>query len=151
MAERARDELKLRIVGTELPGTECGQHRGVHLGLQLGREPGAVVPASGAQVVFETAVETWLTPDGTPDFRGPAVQGKRGARFLYLTWGELPPGGTFAMFRRAKLALGDIPAAVLERGRKGATLEARLGLTDRAGLPVCASVHPPAIAWVAVK
>ncbi len=27
--------------------------------------------------------------DGSFDFRGPAVQGKRGERFIYLTWGDL--------------------------------------------------------------
>ncbi|MFF9915424.1 DUF5990 family protein [Streptomyces sp. NPDC013457] len=84
-----------------------------------------------------------LAPDGTRDFRGPYVQGRRGARFLYLTWGEVPAGGAFTMFRRAGLLLGDLPAQAVERG----SAEARLGLTDACGMPLCASVRPPRVRW----
>ena len=31
------------------------------------------------------------------------MQGRPGARFIYLTWGEVVEDGSFAMFRRAKL------------------------------------------------
>ncbi|WP_329388391.1 DUF5990 family protein [Streptomyces sp. NBC_01351] len=135
--------LALRIVGRELPGRECGGYRDVHVAVQRGREPEGAVPADAAEAVWEFTVEAVAAPDGTRDFRGPHVQGRRGARFLYLTWGEQPPGGAFTMFRRAKLMLDDLPARSVERG----TAEARLALTDRCGMPVCASVRPPAVTW----
>ena len=48
--------------------------------------------------------------DGEPDFRGPLVHGKRGERFLYVSWGE-PTGSGHEMFRRLKLYLGPLTRA----------------------------------------
>ncbi|MFE5628208.1 DUF5990 family protein [Streptomyces sp. NPDC056543] len=138
-----RTALSLRIVGSDLPGRSCGDHSNVHVAVQRGREPEGAVPADAAEAVWEFTVETLLAPDGTRDFRGPYVQGRRGARFLYLTWGEVPPGGAFTMFRRAKLFLDDLPAQAVERG----SAEGRLGLTDACGLPLCAAVRPPRVRW----
>ncbi|MEU7011937.1 DUF5990 family protein [Streptomyces sp. NPDC046332] len=140
-----RTALFLRIVGSELPGRVCGDHQDVHVAVQRGREPEGAVPADAAEAAWEFTVEMLLAADGTLDFRGPYVHGRRGARFLYLTWGEKPPGGAFTMFRRAKLFLGDLPAEVVERG----SAEARLGLTDAWGMPLCAAVRPPRIRWTA--
>ncbi|MEU9700711.1 DUF5990 family protein [Streptomyces sp. NPDC047981] len=137
--------LALRIVGTELPGRSCGTFTDVHVAVQRGREPDGAVPGDAAEAVWEFTVDTVLAPDGTRDFRGPYVHGRRGARFLYLTWGEWPPGGAFTMFRRAKLFLDDLPAPALDRG----AAEGRLGLTDLHGLPLCAAVRPPRIRWTA--
>ena len=71
----------------------------VHVGVQLRRDRSARPPArrrrSGA---LEVGVVDPTGVDG-PDFRGPAVQGKRGERFLYLTWGDVGPDGEFEMFR----------------------------------------------------
>lgn len=139
--------LTLRIVGHDLPGAACGGFRHIHVGTQRGSEPDQLVSADAAGAVFEIPVETVAagdgTSDGAPDFRGPYVQGRRGARFVYLTWGELPPGGDFAMFRRAKIFLADVPAELLGAG----TVETRLGLTDAAGMPLCAAVRPPMLTW----
>ncbi|MFI1399577.1 DUF5990 family protein [Streptomyces sp. NPDC020681] len=135
--------LTLRIMGRELPGSACGDYRHVHVGTQRGREPDQLVPADASEAVFEIPVETLTAADGTADFRGPYVQGRRGERFVYLTWGELPPGGEFAMFRRAKLFLADLP----EEATSGGTAETALGLTDACGMPLCAAVRPPRIAW----
>ncbi|MFF5933459.1 DUF5990 family protein [Streptomyces sp. NPDC012508] len=140
-----RTALSLRIVGGELPGRACGDYQDVHVAVQRGREPEGAVPADAAEAAWEFTVETLLAPDGTLDFRGPYVHGRRGARFLYLTWGEVPPGGAFTMFRRAKLFLDDLPTEVVERG----SAEARLGLTDACGMPLCAAVRPPRIRWTA--
>ncbi|MFD7325774.1 DUF5990 family protein [Streptomyces sp. NPDC059875] len=136
-------ELFVRIVGTDLPGRECGGYRDVHVAVQRGREPDGAVPGDAPEAVWEFAVETIAAPDGARDFRGPHVQGRRGARFLYLTWGEQPPDAAFTMFRRAKLFLDDLPAQAVERG----AAEGRLGLTDSCGLPLCAAVRPPRIRW----
>ncbi len=136
-------QLTLRILGGELPGSTCGEYRDIHIGTQRGREPEQLVPADADRAVFEIPVETVTAADGTADFRGPYVQGRRGERFVYLTWGELPPGGRFAMFRRAKLFLADLPDAAAS----GGTAEAELGLTDVHGMPLCAAVRPPRITW----
>ena len=82
------------------------------------------------------------------DLRGPAIHGKRGERFVYLTWGDVGADGSFAMFRRAKLMVGDIDPALLAAGAADeGTLVGELGLTDGRGGPVCARVRPPAITW----
>ncbi len=81
------------------------------------------------------------------DFRGPAVHGRRGERFVYLTWGDLSDG-RFAMFRRAKLMLSRVdPALVDEATRDGRCLVADVVLTDDRGGPRCARVDPPAVRW----
>ena len=88
------------------------------------------------------------TDDGGLDFRGPAVHGKRGERFLYLTWGEVPSDGSFLMFRRAKLMLGAVdPDLVKSAERSGAVLVATIDLTDATGGPRCARVDEPALVW----
>jgi hypothetical protein len=73
------------------------------------------------------------------DFRGPAVHGRRGERFLYLTWGS-PSGDDWGMFRRAKLVLD--PALA-----DADVLVGTLSLTDGSGGPLCVRVVPPAISW----
>ena len=87
--------------------------------------------------------------DGLLDVRGPYIQGGPGRRFVYLAWGELDDAGTFTMFRRAKLWLDGVDAATAHDAVAGGRLTARLGLTDAAGRPLCATVRPPAIAWYA--
>jgi hypothetical protein len=71
------------------------------------------------------------------DFHGPVVQGKKGERFVYLTWGTLE-GDSFSMFRRAKLMLADLPDDADE-------VIADVDLTDESGMPRCARLRPPAI------
>ena len=85
---------------------------------------------------------------GALDFRGPAVHGKRGERFLYLTWGDVGGDGSFEMFRRAKLMLNRIdPALVREADQGEVPLVATVELTDGRGGPRCARVDPPALTW----
>lgn len=76
------------------------------------------------------------------DFRGPAVHGKAGERFLYLTWGTID-GEAFTMFRRAKLMLAEAPRSI----GKGQAMVATVHLTDENGLPRCGRLRAPAIAW----
>lgn len=150
--------LTLRVLGHDLPGEVCGAYRHIHVGTQRGREPDQLVSAGAARAVVEIPVRVVPAADGAagadgiagaageaPDFRGPYVQGRRAERFVYLTWGELPPGGDFAMFRRAKLFLADVPVELLGAG----IVETPLGLTDARGMPLCAAVRPPMIAWSA--
>ena len=132
--------MQLVVHGHTLPGLRCGSYEQVHVGLQVGREPQGLVPGDAPSATWTAEVRRRTTPAG-PDLRGPAVHGRAGERFLYLTWGELGDDG-FAMFRRAKLMLselGDLVSAEVVVGT--------LALTDACGLPVCAQVRPPAITW----
>jgi hypothetical protein len=131
--------VRLVIEGHDLPGRQCGGHVDVHVGVQLGREPAELVTADAPDARWELDIEVIETPHGT-DFRGTAVQGKKGERFVYLTWGE-GAGDRFTMFRRAKLMLGDLPAPAAD------VVTARVHLTDELGLPRCARLEPPAVAW----
>jgi hypothetical protein len=95
---------------------------------------------------------TFVADDGEIDFRGPFVHGKRGDRFLYLSWGTVGEANTFGMFRRAKLMLSAVDRAVLRAAsRSGQRLVGRLGLTGGDGGPRCAAVRPPAITWTAER
>jgi hypothetical protein len=78
------------------------------------------------------------------------VHGRRGERFLYLTWGDGDSAETFAMFRRAKLMLDAVDPALVRRALdSGQELVATIDLTDDQGCPRCARVGPPALVWTA--
>ena len=77
------------------------------------------------------------------------MQGGRGDRFLYLTWGDVRADGGFEMFRRAKLMLDRVDPELMESAVRAGTLTAIVDLTGGDGGPRCARVDPPAIAWSA--
>jgi hypothetical protein len=131
--------VRLIIDGHHLPGRDCGSHTDVHVGVQLGREPADLVAADADHAHWEIDLDVVDGAEGV-DFRGPAVQGRRGERFVYLTWGE-GTGEDFAMFRRSKLMLADLPDPTA-----GETV-ARVHLTDELGLPRCARLRAPALEW----
>jgi len=140
--------LAVRLVGRQLPGLRCGPYESIHAGIQRGREVVDLVPGNAAEAVFAFTVDVVTGSDGAIDCRGPFVQGRRGERFVYLSWGELKDGSPFAMFRRAKLHLSCLDASQLaQAATAGATLLATLALTDARGGPLCASVRPPQISW----
>lgn len=104
-----------------------------------------MVPGDADEAVWEFPIEP-----SAGDFKGAHVQGKRGERFVYLSWGAVGDAGTFGMFRRAKLMLGAIDPAVIDAAAQpGHRLEAALSLTGPDGAPRCAAVRPPAISWTA--
>lgn len=123
--------MRLVIRGHRLPGRTCGSYDNVHVGLQVGRDPAHLVPGDARAAEWVTDVDT-----GNDDFHGPAVQGRRGERFVYLTWGSVADG-RFSMFRRAKLMLADLP------DRAEVTVDVEL--TDERGMPRCARLRSPAI------
>jgi hypothetical protein len=124
--------MRLLIRGTRLPGLTCGPYTNVHVGLQVRKEPVGLVPADAPAAEWAAEINT---ADG--DFRGPAVHGRKGDRFVYLTWGTVTDG-SFSMFRRAKLMLADLPADA-----EDVTVD--VDLTDEHGLPRCARLRPPAL------
>jgi Family of unknown function (DUF5990) len=139
--------VQLRIEGHDLPGRGVGN---VHVGVQRRGRPDDLLdrqPGDADTVQWTFPVELVDGPAGR-EMRGPYVQGGPGQRFVYLSWGTVDDSG-FAMFRRAKLWLTEVPADVLAEAEGKGSLVGRLGLTDPRGEPLCASVRPPAIIWTA--
>ena len=109
------------------------------------RDPSDLVPGDADAATWLVDVDV-IDRDGQVDFRGPAVQGKRGERFVYLTWGDVAHGA-FRMFRRAKLMLDLIDDAAVASGNEpGRRLVATVDLTDECGGPRCARLREPALA-----
>jgi len=146
--------VDVRIVGSNLPGRTFDDaphdgcvHSNVHVGVQCRREVVEMVPgdAPTAEWTFPVSV---VSTGGDVDFRGPHVQGKRGDRFIYLSWGTVDDQGTFEMFRRSKLMFAAVPGDVLDAANQpGRVLVGALELTAADGSPVCAAVRPPKISW----
>lgn len=143
--------MRVAITGVNPPGRVFCRPDGsamenVHVGLQMRRDPAQLVRADAPETGWEVDIEV-VRKDGVLDFRGPSVQGKRGDRFIYLTWGDVSPDGAFEMFRRAKLMLDRVEPALMESAAETGRLAARVDLTGDDGGPRCARVDPPAIAW----
>ncbi len=140
--------IEVRIVGKRLPGRSGGPYTEVTVGLvqKVGCDPDERISAAVREATWTTRIEA-REKDGVPAFRGPAVNGPPLERFLYLTWIGRKGDAAPAMFRRAKLRLDAVPAAVLARSLRSGVLVGRLELTAADGMPVCASIRPPAIAW----
>ena len=81
--------MRLRIEGYRLPGRVFGECRNVHIALQVPRIPEGLTPGDAPSAAWDLDVALVVTDDGALDFHGPAVHGKRGERFLYLTWGDV--------------------------------------------------------------
>jgi hypothetical protein len=141
-------EVVVRILGRRLPGRSCGPYTDVAVGLvpRAGCCPEVWFPADAREARWETSLEI-RSKDGRAAFRGPAVNGPPSERFLYRTWIGRTAGAAPAMFRRAKLRLDAVPAAVLAEALQSGELVGRLELTAADGMPLCASVRPPAIDW----
>ncbi len=143
-------EVRLRIEGHHLPGRRCGPYDDVQVALQVGKDAAEPVAGDAAEAVWETVLSVVQPPGGAsagpPDVRGPAVQGRRGERFAYLTWASTGPDGP-AMFRRAKLPLEELAALVAAGDASPAEVTARVDLTDDDGMPRCARLRPPAVTW----
>jgi len=106
-------------------------------------------PGDPPAVTWNLDCPTATVNDGSLDVRAPYIQDGPRRRFIYLSRGEVDDGGTFTMFRRAKLWLDGVEAATAHAVIAAGSLTARLGLTDAKGHPVCAAVRPPGVAWSA--
>jgi hypothetical protein len=136
--------MLLQIRGHHLPGGvwQSGDEHydNVHVGIQVGKYPHELVRADAETASWTVPIEVVAREEGL-DFRGAAVQGKRGDRFVYLTWGNVDRDGSFTMFRRAKLMLADLQPLAIDT----AQVIARVDLTDECGGPRCARLKPPAL------
>lgn len=126
----------------DIIGVECPALSGVTVAMQRGTDIVDEHPANGADVRWLLGAR--LAPG--LDLRGPYVHGRKGERFLYLSWARAPNG----MFRRAKLMLDAVPREMLiEADQSG--LVGRVGLTMPDGSPLCAAVRPPVISWSVLR
>ena len=135
--------MQIRIEGAGLAGREFGEYRNVHVGVQRRGAPAellGVAPADRAAISWVLDCEV---RDGEP--RGPFIQGRPGARFIYLCWVAVDP--VPVGFRRAKLMLDSVPTETMSTACEVGVLVGALNLTDRRGWPICAAVRPPLIEW----
>jgi hypothetical protein len=143
--------MRIVIEGHDLPGAAFTSDgvllENVHVAVQVGGQPVGLVRGDADRARWEVDVRA-VTANGDVDVRGPAVHGKRGERFFYLTWGDVGADDSFMMFRRAKLMVSDIePDLLAAAARADGRLVATVSLTDDHGCPRCARVRPPAISW----
>jgi hypothetical protein len=144
----AGDEVTILLHCRNLPGNRFESHTAVRLGVQRGRDVVDDVPGDVADVTFTIPLRvTRNAKNGRPNFLGPFAQGNSDDRFIYLSWGERH-GGTWEMFRRAKIKLDHLSWENVEQVlRHGEPIEAQLSMTDRSGGPLCATVREHYIAW----
>jgi hypothetical protein len=143
--------MRVVIEGHDLPGAAFMSDgvllENVHVAVQGGSQPVGLVRGDADRARWEVDVRA-VDANGDVDLHGPAVHGKRGERFFYLTWGDVGAGDSFTMFRRAKLMVSDIdPDLLAEAARDDRRLVASVSLTDEHGCPRCARVKPPVISW----
>ena len=123
---------------------------GVRWAVQLGRsELAAPLAVERGRVEFEIPLELSPGAGGIPRLRGPAVQGRPGARFLYVNSGTRAGEAGSCWDRRAKVSLEslvdlDVPDLAPERAL---VLEGEIAGTARDGGPACASVPLLRGAW----
>src|SRR3954451_17493320 len=73
--------VRVTIRGENLPGRVTGSYREVHVALQVRQEFADPVPGDAPSAEWETVL-TPVRSAGELDFRGPAVHGRRGDRFI---------------------------------------------------------------------
>jgi hypothetical protein len=146
--------VRFTVEGHDLPGLSCGRDLDgrpcddVHVGLARRAETVDLVPGDAAEARWSFDVVVRHDEDGSLDYGGPFVHGRRGERSLGLRWVRLTPEDELETFRAAKLRLSDVDAGLVEQALARSTgVVARLRLTDDQGLPRCASVRPPDVAW----
>lgn len=152
-----RASIGFEIQGSDLPGMNCGPDldgrpcENVHVGLRRGSETVDLVRGDADRARWTFALVVRRLEDGSFDFGGPYVYGRRGERAVGLRWVRDSDQG-LDVFRAAKLRLVDLDAALVETAlTSGGRVVARLGLTDDHGYPRCASVRPPDVAWSVTK
>ncbi|MFG3343950.1 DUF5990 family protein [Streptomyces sp. NPDC048018] len=151
--------MQIRIEAFDLPGRSCAPapgfpgYDGIHVAVQRRGRPAELLdphPGDAPSAAWTLECTAIPTADGI-DFRGPYLQGRPAARFVYLSWVAIGPGGDPALFRRAKLMLDAVPDDVARAAAGSGRLLARLGLTDPGGRPLCAAVRPPRVTWSAPR
>lgn len=114
--------------------------RDIHVELQTKDGHEAGTPAGRDALAWTAEITVKTGPDGASDFAGPAVHGKRGERFFYLSWSS-EKAIHRERFRRIKIHLRDLtPAQIAQAVKSRGVLEARVHAVGKDGGPACASV-----------
>ncbi len=135
--------MLLTVVGTDLPGRTCSTHTHVHVGVQRGREAEQWFPAEGDRVSWTLE----LLPKDGPDLRGPHVQGRPGARFVYLVWSGVDAAGMRGRFRRLKVPLDLTEPLLLTALAEDIPMTGEVSLTGRDGMPRCGGLTSRDVTW----
>lgn len=139
-------EIPLRFIIENPPAN-------VHWALQSGKDSlVAAMLADKSQIIFETTVRVVHNKRGVLDFRGAAVQGPSGVRFVYLNSGTLAGDAHSVFTRRAKVSLMTITQSQVDEvvaSTKNA-LEVRINGTGKDGTPACATVPLLGSGWSVV-
>jgi hypothetical protein len=148
------DQLTVTIEGFEMPGNSCAPddagetYENVHVGVQRNQDPEHLFSGDKATPMWTFPIDVRPPVGGAPDFGGPYVHGRKGERFLFLTWGTVDGDG-FHMFRRAKLVFADCPADVLTEAVYQGGLHIRVRMRDEQSNPRCARIRDAE--WTAFK
>ena len=136
MASAAKLLVRARIVLVAPPA-------GVVFALQRGQYEleGATV-STGADLHFDFTFQVSRSPTGAVRFSGEFVQGKTGAKFVYVNSGTSAGQMNSCWTRRAKIGLEPATWTMLQKVARtaGARLEASIKGTGRDGGPSCATV-----------
>jgi len=142
----ARPDPTMTTVRVEAIDPPFGPDDGMRVGLQAARDVDHHVPATGTSV-FHTEIEI-VADEVSSDFRGRHVHGRKGDRFLYLSWGAPDALEPFVMLARAKIKLGDVPPELLDEvTTRDGVLVCELQATNDRGQPASGSIRPPAVEW----
>jgi hypothetical protein len=136
--------MQLQIRGHHLPGRSWpgrADSANLQVGIQLHRDPAELVPADAAEATWRMQIDL-VEREGIRDFRGPAVQGKRGERFVYLVWVNRATDGSSERVGRAKLMIADV---ITDAPRPDDRVIVDIDLTDESGRPRCARLREPAL------
>ena len=141
--------LKLELRGKNPPGRTFDAFENVHVGLQRKKAAVDLFRGDGENIGWVFEIESTAGNGNETDFRGSYVHGKRGERFIYLSWGDVAADGTFAMFRRAKVMLNAVEPRLLRMASAGGALSGSFSLTDARGRggPLRTTLRPPLIEW----
>lgn len=139
-----RNTVGVTIVAIDPP---FAVEHGVLFGLQSTREVDEPVPA-WRTTEFQTMVDVVRTGRSDVDFTGTHVHGRRGDRFVYISWGLPDQTEPFVMFARAKIKLANVPGELIELAvHEGVVLIAEIQATNSRGQPASGTIKRPEILW----
>ncbi len=137
--------MQLTVTGVVLPGRSCPPYDDVQVGVQRGKDVEHLQPADAKGVSWELE----LSAKGDDDVRGPHVQGRPGARFVYLVWVGRASGAAEGMFRRLKLPLDPGAEPLRSALLSGGACALQVDLTGRDGTPRCGGLRAADLLWSA--
>jgi hypothetical protein len=148
----------VQVDGRNLPGITCNPgpntslYENIHVGIGPRGLPHELFRADALSTTWRVDVRVVPMADGSLDYRGAMVSGKRGDRYIYVNWGTVEPSGEFRLMRRAKVDLSALDSRVVRQALdESAELHCTLDLTDAKGNPTCARFRPAEASWRTVR